>query len=32
MATRDIIKNAVAEGTKDLMRGKTIDRISVQEI
>ena len=32
MATRDIIKNAVAEGTKDLMRVKTIDRISVQEI
>lgn len=32
MANLDIIKNAVAEGTKDLMREKTIDRISVSEI
>ncbi len=32
MANLDIIKNAVAEGTKDLMRSKTIDSISVYEI
>lgn len=32
MANLDIVKNAVAEGTKDLMRGKTIDNISVNEI
>ena len=32
MANIDIVKNAVAEGTKDLMRSKTIDQISVHEI
>ena len=32
MANLDIVKNAVAEGTKDLMRSKTIDQISVNEI
>ena len=32
MANIDIVKNAVAEGTKDLMRSKTIDNISVNEI
>ena len=32
MANRDIVKNAVAEITKELMRSKTIDKISVTEI
>ena len=32
MANQDIVKNAVAEATKELMRQKTIDRISVTEI
>jgi len=32
MPNQDIIKNAIADATKDLMRKKTIDRISVNEI
>lgn len=32
MANLDIIKNAVAEGTKELMRSKALDEITVTEI
>ena len=32
MANQDIVKRAVAEGTKDLMRSRTIDLISVNAI
>lgn len=32
MANLDIVKNAVAEGTRELMRSKTLDEITVTEI
>lgn len=32
MSNLDIVKNAIAKGTKELMREKTIDKISVTEI
>ena len=32
MATQHIIKKAIGEGTRDLMRQKTVNEISVTEI